>query len=77
MPVFFIFLSVLGGVNAFGPAGILYGPLILSFATAMIRIYGQEYAHVLSSEERKRSRECAPSTAKAGQELPQDDKNGG
>ncbi len=57
VPVFFIFLSVLGGVNAFGPAGILYGPLILSFATAMLRIYGQEYAHVLSSTERTRSRE--------------------
>jgi len=77
VPVFFIFLSVLGGVNAFGPAGILYGPLILSFATAMIRIYGQEYAHVLSSEERKRSRECEPAQAVAEQIISQDETNGG
>ncbi|WP_152512925.1 AI-2E family transporter [Desulfovibrio sp. X2] len=58
MPVLFIFLAVIGGVNAYGPRGILYGPLILSFATAMIRIYGQEYAHVLSSDERLRSMAC-------------------
>lgn len=52
VPVLFIFLAVIGGVNAFGPAGILYGPLALSFATTMINIYGQQYAHVLSVRER-------------------------
>lgn len=79
VPVFFIFLSVLGGVNAFGAPGILYGPLILSFATAMIRIYGQEYAHVLGSHERTRSREersgngadaCQPSDSDADDQPP-------
>lgn len=40
---FFIFLSILGGVQYFGLAGILYGPLILSFATIMFYIYGVEY----------------------------------
>ncbi|EPR31391.1 protein of unknown function UPF0118 [Alkalidesulfovibrio alkalitolerans DSM 16529] len=52
VPVLFIFLSVIGGVNAFGPAGILYGPLVLAFATTMIKIYDQQYAHVLSVRER-------------------------
>lgn len=77
VPVFFIFLAVLGGVNAFGAPGILYGPLILSFATAMLKIYGQEYAHVLSSDERTRSRECEPAMTDAADRPPADDENGG
>ncbi len=45
---FFVFLAVLGGVSAFGFAGILYGPLILSFVMVMLRIYGEEYREMLS-----------------------------
>lgn len=43
MSPFYIFLAILGGVQYFGLAGILYGPLILSFATIMFYIYGVEY----------------------------------
>lgn len=43
VPTFYIFLSILGGLNAFGPLGILYGPLVLSFAMVMLQIYGDEY----------------------------------
>ncbi|WP_051693879.1 AI-2E family transporter [Desulfohalovibrio reitneri] len=50
LPVFFIFLSVIGGVQAFGAGGIIYGPLVLSFVTAMVRIYGREYGHILDGD---------------------------
>ena len=40
---FYIFLAIVGGVQYFGLLGILYGPLILSFATIMLYIYGVEY----------------------------------
>lgn len=46
---FYIFLSILGGMNAFGPIGILYGPLILSFLLVMLNIYGEEFHDSLSS----------------------------
>ncbi len=43
MSPFYIFLAILGGVQFFGLIGILYGPLILSFAMIMLFIYGVEY----------------------------------
>jgi predicted PurR-regulated permease PerM len=43
MSPFYIFLAILGGVQYFGLIGILYGPLILSFAMIMLFIYGVEY----------------------------------
>jgi predicted PurR-regulated permease PerM len=43
MSPFYIFLAILGGVQYFGLKGILYGPLILSFAMIMMFIYGVEY----------------------------------
>jgi predicted PurR-regulated permease PerM len=43
MSPFYIFLAILGGVQYFGLKGILYGPLILSFAMIMLFIYGVEY----------------------------------
>lgn len=47
MPLLYIFLSVIGGIQVFGPAGLLYGPLILSFAMVMLRIYGEEFSDPL------------------------------
>ncbi|ACS79789.1 AI-2E family transporter [Maridesulfovibrio salexigens] len=44
----YVFLAILGGINAFGPLGILYGPLILSFLMVMLHIYGVEYQDVLT-----------------------------
>jgi len=46
---FYIFLSILGGLHAFGALGIFYGPLILTFLMVMIKIYGEEYKDVLTS----------------------------
>ena len=48
MSPFYIFLAILGGVQYFGLKGILYGPLILSFAMIMLFIYGVEYRHELT-----------------------------
>ncbi|UZP67900.1 AI-2E family transporter [Desulfovibrio mangrovi] len=48
--VFFIFMSILGGIKAFGILGILYGPLILSFTMVMLTIYGEEFADVLGEK---------------------------
>lgn len=50
--IFFIFLSILGGLKTFGMIGILYGPLILSFVMVMLKIYGEEYRHVLTENSR-------------------------
>ncbi len=44
------FLSVLGGVFAFGPKGIIYGPIILNLLIAFLHIYEMEYAGVLSGK---------------------------
>jgi len=48
MSPFYIFLAILGGVQYFGLKGILYGPLILSFAMIMLFIYGVEYGEELT-----------------------------
>lgn len=48
--IFYIFFAVIGGVKVFGPLGILYGPLILSFVIAMLKIYGEEFKHVLGNK---------------------------
>lgn len=48
MSPFYIFLAILGGVQYFGLRGILYGPLILSFAMIMLYIYGVEYKDELT-----------------------------
>jgi predicted PurR-regulated permease PerM len=43
MSPFYIFLAILGGLQLFGLAGILYGPLIIAFATVMLSIYEDEF----------------------------------
>jgi predicted PurR-regulated permease PerM len=47
VPVLFIFLSILGGVNVFGMLGLLYGPMILAFVAVMLNIYAEEYSATL------------------------------
>ncbi|WP_027179507.1 AI-2E family transporter [Maridesulfovibrio bastinii] len=45
----YVFLSILGGINAFGALGLLYGPLVLTFLMVMLDIYGEEFKDVLDS----------------------------
>ncbi len=40
---FLLLLSVLGGVTAFGLAGFLVGPLVVSLLTAVVRIYRRDF----------------------------------
>ena len=51
IPVLFVFLSILGGLQVFGVLGLLYGPLILTFAVAMLSIYGEEYRQQLEHQD--------------------------
>jgi predicted PurR-regulated permease PerM len=53
MSPFYIFLAIIGGVQLFGLAGILYGPLILSFAMIMLYIYGVEYREDLAAADKE------------------------
>mgnify|MGYP000875690607 FL=1 len=46
---FYVFLAIIGGVNYFGLIGILYGPLILSFAMVVLFIYSVEYKDILDN----------------------------
>ncbi|MDR2504011.1 MAG: AI-2E family transporter [Deltaproteobacteria bacterium] len=42
--ILFLFMSILGGIKAFGPLGLVYGPLILGFILTMIGIYSTEFS---------------------------------
>lgn len=44
------FLAVLGGVFAFGPKGIIYGPIVLNLLLAFLHIYELEYGGVLGNK---------------------------
>jgi len=50
MSTFWVFLSIIGGINYFGPLGILYGPMLLALATVMLAIYADEYSESLASK---------------------------
>jgi len=51
MSPFYVFLAIVGGVNYFGIVGILYGPLILGFASVMLYIYRVEYREMLDEKD--------------------------
>jgi predicted PurR-regulated permease PerM len=53
MPLLAIFLSVIGGLQTFGAAGLLYGPLILAFVMVMLRMYGEEFREILEFDPRR------------------------
>lgn len=40
----FLLVCLLGGMNLFGPSGLVFGPVILSLIVATFRIYREEYA---------------------------------
>jgi predicted PurR-regulated permease PerM len=44
LPVFFLFLGILGGIQAYGILGILFGPLVVTLLIAFLEIYREEYA---------------------------------
>jgi predicted PurR-regulated permease PerM len=44
LPVFFLFLGLLGGIAVYGFLGILFGPLIVTALATFLQIYRAEYA---------------------------------
>jgi predicted PurR-regulated permease PerM len=54
VPVLFLFMAILGGLNVFGMLGLLYGPLILGLVAVMIDIYAEEYHDILRDRIRKK-----------------------
>jgi len=46
---FFLFLAILGGVSCFGLAGLIYGPVIFTFALTMVQLYESEFKLELDS----------------------------
>lgn len=47
VPPLFVFFSILGGLSLFGFWGIVFGPLIISLAVTIFKIYEMEYRDVL------------------------------
>jgi predicted PurR-regulated permease PerM len=45
IPVFLLFLGILGGLQVYGFLGILFGPLVVTLLTALVKIYREEYVH--------------------------------
>lgn len=50
MSIATVFLAIIGGIKFFGGLGLLYGPLLISFAMIMLSIYAEVYADVLDEE---------------------------
>jgi predicted PurR-regulated permease PerM len=43
IPMFILFLSLLGGLQVYGVLGLLFGPLVATLLIAFIQIYREEY----------------------------------
>jgi predicted PurR-regulated permease PerM len=50
MPSLVVFFSVVGGIQLFGPMGIVYGPLVFGVCAVCIYTYELENAHFLRSQ---------------------------
>ncbi len=44
IPTFILFIALLGGLQVYGLLGLLFGPLVVTLLTALVRIYREEYA---------------------------------
>ena len=44
LPIFFLFLGILGGIQVYGILGVLFGPLVVTLLLAFVKIYREEYA---------------------------------
>lgn len=56
-----VFLTLFGGLAAFGPIGVLLGPLVGSIFTAMIRIWQRDFVPRLAAEHRESVQDQKPS----------------
>ncbi|MBW2068175.1 MAG: AI-2E family transporter [Deltaproteobacteria bacterium] len=53
MSSFFVFLSIMGGVQYFGFLGVIYGPLVLACGLVMLYIYEAEYGDAKPKNDRR------------------------
>jgi predicted PurR-regulated permease PerM len=53
MSVLVLFFAILGGIRAFGPMGIIYGPLIFGLCAVLLYIYKLENQQVLTRLEKQ------------------------
>jgi predicted PurR-regulated permease PerM len=51
MPDLLILLSTFGGLSLFGAVGLVLGPIIAALFIAVWRIYGEEFAELLGTED--------------------------
>jgi predicted PurR-regulated permease PerM len=42
MPAVLVFIALFGGLEAFGVSGLIVGPVVMSLAVAVLRIYSRE-----------------------------------
>jgi predicted PurR-regulated permease PerM len=47
-----VFFALLGGIAAFGPVGLLLGPMVVSFFLALVKIHERDYQRRLPPDER-------------------------
>lgn len=59
VPVLFLFMSILAGINVFGMLGLLYGPMILGLVAVMLNIYAEEYQDILQNRARKKAEDAS------------------
>jgi predicted PurR-regulated permease PerM len=52
MSVLVLFFAILGGIRAFGPLGIIYGPIIFGLCAVALYMYSLEHAGTLKHLER-------------------------
>lgn len=53
IPTLFLFLGILGGIQAYGVIGVFLGPALLGIIIAFFRIYREEYSLPGSASERR------------------------
>ncbi len=46
IPVFLLFLGILGGLHAYGVTGVFLGPVFITLFFALIKIYQDQYSHL-------------------------------
>jgi predicted PurR-regulated permease PerM len=55
-----VFFALLGGLSAFGPVGLLLGPLVVALLLALVKIYERDYQKTLPPEDHEPAAPRAP-----------------
>jgi predicted PurR-regulated permease PerM len=52
MSTLWLFLAILGGIDAFGLMGLIYGPLIFGLLAVLLYLYQEEFEEYLAGPDR-------------------------